>query len=168
MLLLTPDTDYFPINYYHYQSTIGGVVAQLVERQASNRKVARPWSCSRCGSALLCPWERYLMLFPILGPSSLPVMVAKPDERHANTTASVLEWYDRHRAYNIWFKWRRTTTIIILLLQDVNEFYLFFWSPAVSLQAEVSWLLQPSNHNLSPVPHFIFFILVYRLWTIKL
>jgi len=43
------------------------------------------------------------MQFPILGPSSLPVMVAQPDERHANTTA-FLEWYGRHRAmraYNI-------------------------------------------------------------------
>jgi len=38
------------------------------------------------------------MLFPTLGPSSLPVVVAQPDERHANRTASVLEWYDRHRA----------------------------------------------------------------------
>jgi len=28
-------------------------------------------------------------------------VVAQPDERHANRTASVLEWYDRHRAkYN--------------------------------------------------------------------
>jgi len=26
-------------------------------------------------------------------------MVAQPDERHANRSASVLEWYDRHRAY---------------------------------------------------------------------
>jgi len=33
------------------------------------------------------------MLFPILGPSSLSVVVAQPDERHANRTASVLEWY---------------------------------------------------------------------------
>jgi len=32
-------------------------------------------------------------------------MQHKPDERHANRTASALEWYDRHRAYyNIWFK----------------------------------------------------------------
>jgi len=32
-------------------------------------------------------------------------VVAQPDERHANRTASVLEWYDRYRAYyNIWFK----------------------------------------------------------------
>jgi len=36
------------------------------------------------------------MLFPTLGLSSLPVMVAQPDERHANRTASVLEWYDRY------------------------------------------------------------------------
>jgi len=26
------------------------------------------------------------------------VVVAQPDERHVNRTASVLEWYDRHRA----------------------------------------------------------------------
>jgi len=37
--------------------------------------------------------ERYLMLFSTLGPSSLPVVVAQPDERHANRTASMLEWY---------------------------------------------------------------------------
>jgi len=35
-------------------------------------------------------------LFSTLGPSSLPDVVAQP-ERHANRTASVLEWYDRHR-----------------------------------------------------------------------
>jgi len=50
---------------------------------------------------MLCPWERHFMLFPILGPSSLPVVVTQPDERHANKTASVLEWYIRHRAYNV-------------------------------------------------------------------
>jgi len=33
-----------------------------------------------------------------LGPNSLPVVVAQSDERHANRTASVLEWYDRYRA----------------------------------------------------------------------
>jgi len=38
------------------------------------------------------------MLFPIFGACRLPVVVAQPDERHANRTASVLEWYDRHRA----------------------------------------------------------------------
>jgi len=49
----------------------------------------------------LCPWERHLMLFPILGSSSLLVVVAQPDERHTNRTAYVLEWYDRHKTYNI-------------------------------------------------------------------
>jgi len=29
------------------------------------------------------------MLFPILWPSNLPAVVAQPDERHANRTASV-------------------------------------------------------------------------------
>jgi len=38
------------------------------------------------------------MLFSTLDPSSLPVVMAQPDESHANRTASVLEWYDRHRA----------------------------------------------------------------------
>jgi len=28
------------------------------------------------------------MLFPTLGPSSLPVVVAQPDERHAHSTTS--------------------------------------------------------------------------------
>jgi len=39
------------------------------------------------------------MLFPTLGPSSLPVLITQPDERHANRTACVLKSYDRHRAY---------------------------------------------------------------------
>jgi len=47
-----------------------------------------------------CPWERHLMLFPILRSRSLPLLVAQPEERHTNRTAFVLEWYDRHRAYN--------------------------------------------------------------------
>jgi len=34
------------------------------------------------------------MLFPILGPNSLPIEVTQPDERHANKTTSVLKWYD--------------------------------------------------------------------------
>jgi len=38
------------------------------------------------------------MLFPTLEPSNLLVVVAQHDERHANITVSVLEWYDRHRA----------------------------------------------------------------------
>jgi len=41
------------------------------------------------------------MLFSILGPNSLPVVVAQADEKHANKTASVLEWYDRPRAYRV-------------------------------------------------------------------
>jgi len=36
------------------------------------------------------------MLFPTLGPSRLPIVVAQTDEKHANRTAFVLEWYDRH------------------------------------------------------------------------
>jgi len=32
------------------------------------------------------------------GPSSLPVVVAQPDERYGDRTVSVLLWYDRHRA----------------------------------------------------------------------
>jgi len=48
----------------------------------------------------MCPWERYLKLFPSLRQSSLPVVVAQSDERHANRTVFLLDWYDRHRAYN--------------------------------------------------------------------
>jgi len=55
--------------------------ALLVERRASNRKVAKPWFDSRSDSASLCPWERHLMLFSTLGPSSLPVGVSQPDEK---------------------------------------------------------------------------------------
>jgi len=63
------------------------------------RQVAKPWFDSRCGSTSLCPWERHLMLFPTLGPISQLFVVVQPDERHANrTVASVLGWYDRHRA----------------------------------------------------------------------
>jgi len=34
------------------------------------------------------------MLFPILGPGNVPVLVAQSEERHANRTVSVLEWYE--------------------------------------------------------------------------
>jgi len=44
-------------------------------------------------NASLYPRKRYLMLFPVLGTSSLPVVVAQPNEKHANRTPSVLEWY---------------------------------------------------------------------------
>jgi len=52
------------------------------------------------------------MLFTTLGPSSLPIVVAQPDERHANRIASV-KWYDRHKAYNIWFKRRKSRDILL-------------------------------------------------------
>jgi len=42
--------------------------------------------------------ENTLNAVSTLGPSSLLVVVAQPDERHANKIASVLECYDRHRA----------------------------------------------------------------------
>jgi len=41
------------------------------------------------------------MLFPTLGPSSLPVLVAQPDERHAKRTASVLEMAMTDTEYSI-------------------------------------------------------------------
>jgi len=66
-------------------------VAELVERRASNRTVAKPWFDSRCGSASLCPLGRHLSLFPTMGPNRRPVVVVQPDERLANKTASVLE-----------------------------------------------------------------------------
>jgi len=75
-----------------YEHKTDSGVDQSVERRASNRKVAKPWVDSRCGSASLCSWGKHLMLFPFLGPSNLPVVVAQPDERHANRTASVLQW----------------------------------------------------------------------------
>jgi len=62
-----------------------------------NRKVAKPWIRLPMRGPL-CSWERHLMLFPTLVLSSLSRCVAQPDERHARRTASVLEWYDRHRA----------------------------------------------------------------------
>jgi len=68
-------------------------LGSLVERRASIRMVAKRWS-----TPTLRPCEKHLTLFPILGPSSLPVVVAQLDERHSNRTSSVLEWYDRHRA----------------------------------------------------------------------
>jgi len=55
----------------------------LTERRVSYRKVAKTWFSSQCDSASLC------------------------DETHANRTASMIEWYDRNRAYNISFKRRR-------------------------------------------------------------
>jgi len=68
------------------------------------------------------------MLFPILWPSSLPVVVAHPDKRHAGRTVSVLERYDRHRAYNNWFK-RRRRTIPLTWNREIRfeNFFSTFW-----------------------------------------
>jgi len=38
-------------------------MAQLLERRASNLKVAKPWFDFWCGSTSLLPWERHLILF---------------------------------------------------------------------------------------------------------
>jgi len=78
-------------------------MAHLIEHWASNQKLQ---NLDLIPDAL-CPWEKHLMLFPILGPAvsfKKTVEVVQPDERHANRTAFVLEWYDRYRAYEIWFK----------------------------------------------------------------
>jgi len=40
------------------------------------------------------------MQFSILVPSSLPVVEVQPGERHTKRTASVFDWYDRHRSYS--------------------------------------------------------------------
>jgi len=58
--------------------------------RASNRKVAKPWFDSRCGSQSLCPWGKTLNTVFHFGASSLPVSVAQSDKRHANRAASVL------------------------------------------------------------------------------
>jgi len=64
------------------------------------------------------------MLFPTLRPSSLPVVVAQTDERHADRKTSVLEWYDRHRAY-------RTTSgsnEVVVTLHELT--YVVIWKNA--------------------------------------
>jgi len=83
-----------PVKYNHCFDKIESMNwrrRDVIEHPASNQKFVNPWFDSRHGIASLCPWERHLMLFLILGPSSLSVVVAQPDERHANRTASVLE-----------------------------------------------------------------------------
>jgi len=57
----------------------------VVERRDSNRKVRNYGSASKAV-------VHHCMLFPILGPSSLPVVVAQPDERHANRTVPCCCW----------------------------------------------------------------------------
>jgi len=52
---------------------IGGGVAQLVERRASNRKVAKPWLDSRCGNpSIAVSWERRCVLGKTLTAISHP------------------------------------------------------------------------------------------------
>jgi len=51
------------------------------------------------------------MIFPILGPSSLPVVVAQPDERHANRIASVLEKKETIKAAEIHKSVSETNTV---------------------------------------------------------
>jgi len=58
------------------------------------------------------------MQFHILGPSSLLVVVAQPDEKHANRTASVLEWYDRHVAYSTTSGSNKKESFLI---EDINQ-----------------------------------------------
>jgi len=59
------------------------------------------------------------MLFLILELSSLPIVVAHPDERHGNRTDSVLEWCDRHGVGNFWFKRGRKSKLAFYFLIDV-------------------------------------------------
>ena len=60
------------------------VIDQLVGRRASDRKVVDPRFDSRTGNVSLYPRERHFTL--VLGPSSLPVVVAQPDKRLASRT----------------------------------------------------------------------------------
>jgi len=62
------------------------------------------------------------MLFPTLEPSSLPVVVAQPDERYANRTACVLEWYDRHSIVQHLVQTKNQTKLRWLLLNNEPMF----------------------------------------------
>jgi len=68
----------------------------LVECPTSNHTVAKRRFDSQCGSALLCPWERHLMMFPTLGHKQSTGCGYPAWRGHANRTTSALEWYDRH------------------------------------------------------------------------
>jgi len=65
-------------------------------------------------------------------------VAAQPDERHANRTASVLEWYDRHRTYNIWTSgsneeddFIRLSLIIIFQREIKKESWTVYWKPCL-------------------------------------
>jgi len=51
------------------------------------------------------------MLFPTLGPSSLPVVVAQPD------CVGIVR-QTQSKVYNFWFKWRTTTTLCYKWFHD--------------------------------------------------
>jgi len=51
----------------------------------------------------LCPFERDLMLFPTLGPSSLPVVLDQTNERHVNRTKTM------QTTKNIQYRWSGMT-----------------------------------------------------------
>jgi len=51
-------------------------------------------------------------VFHLGAKQSIPVVVAQPEERHANRTASILVWYeDTEHIVNIWFKRKRRIMI---------------------------------------------------------
>ena len=80
--------------------------SSVVERRVSDRKVADSRFDSRAGKAQLCPKKIHLTYISHRGPSSLPFVVAQPDERIANRTQkralrSALVWLDF--ALSNWF-----------------------------------------------------------------
>ena len=56
-------------------------LAQLIERRASDRKVAESRFDSRTGNTSLCFWERQICY---LGPNILPGVVAQPNKNLVN------------------------------------------------------------------------------------
>jgi len=69
-----------------------GGAAKLVERRASNRKVAKPWLDSRYSSALLCLCERHL------GAKQSYLRWWSILTKDCKRDCSVLEWNDREGA----------------------------------------------------------------------
>jgi len=62
-------------------------------------------------------WKDFMML-PILGQAVYRMCWPSLTKYDANRTAFVLKWYDRRRAYNIWFK-RRKPVIESCLVQQL-------------------------------------------------
>jgi len=94
------------------------------------------------------------MLFPILRRSSLFCLivsrcVTQPDKMHANRTASVLEWYDRHREYNIWFKRRRIDKKVHFY--KVPSYLIPMPAQTQSIGNELAWQgIEPKNSAAFP------------------